>query len=97
MHTFERAQESAHIGPHAFSGVNMHFPVTVTVPVPRPLPQPMMHGFMRPFQPLIPSPFVTIDPSSRASETIYMRLQRGVVRVMNYPQVHLTASTAHHT
>ena len=44
----ERPQKSAHVGPHAFAGVDMHFPDAVTVIIPGPFMFGMLDSGMHP-------------------------------------------------
>jgi len=93
MYPAKRAEEIAHRGPHAFSGIDVDLAKAIPVIITSPFMFTVADSCMRANDVVIAQPFVGIDLNAGQGAGMDMMFEGFLVGVVNHPQANLTTLT----
>ena len=94
MYPAKRAEEIAHRGPHAFSGIDVYLANAIPVIITSPFMFAVADSGMRANDVVVAQPFVGIDLIASQGAGMDVMFEGFLVGVMNHPQANLTTLTA---
>ena len=89
MYPAKRAEEIAHRGPHAFSGIDVYLANAIPVIITSPFMFAVADSGMRANDVVVAQPFVGIDLNAGQCERMDVMFEGFLVGVMNHPQTNV--------